>query len=299
MHIDKPGWINPRILLLGNRHACSYIIKGDKYVMLGGSVAWEVPRLEAQLDHYSINPEDITHLVISHAHHDHCGAVPYFLKRYPRIRMVSSEYAAYIFGREKAIDLMRRVNRQTLDALGRPHNHQGVSLDFGEIPVSMKVGTGDQIKVGQDLTLQFFNTPGHSRCSLSAYIPEEGILFPADAVPYPESGGKDLTVTANHDYDDYITSLKLLEPLVIHSVGYEHGGVLTGHDAETIIPRSLEATYRQRQRIVDRYEELGNMEDLTDEITSKYMELELFKLVPKDTMRMIINRMVRGALNMV
>lgn len=298
MLIDKPGWINDRLLLIGNRHTCSYVIKGERYVLYGGNVAWEVPRLEAQLDQYGIKPQRITHCVISHAHHDHCGAVPYFMERYPHIRMVASEYAAYIFGRDKAIDLMRRLNRQTLDALDRPHSYQGINLDFEEIPISIKVGTGDQLDLGKGLTLQFYSTPGHSRCSLSAYIPGEGILFPADAVPYPESGSGNLTVTANHDFNDYTTSLKLLEPLSIQLVGYEHGGVLTGRDAETIIPRSLVATDQQRQRIIDHYEALGNIEHLTEEIADKYMQLELFRLVPKDTLRAIINRMVRSALEM-
>lgn len=299
MLIDKPGWINSRILFLGSRNFCSYLIKGEHYALLGGNVAWEVPRLEAQFKHYGIDPGRITYLIISHAHHDHCGAVPYLIKRYPQIQAVASEYGAYLFGRDKVIDMMRRLNRQTLDALGQPYTHQGIALDFEAVPIAFRVATGDRLDLGEDLTLQFYQTPGHSRCSLSVYIPEEEILFPADAVPYQESRGKTLTVTANHDYDDYIHSLKLLESLVINFVGYEHGGVLTGIDAETIIPRSLEATLQQRQRIVDRYDELGNLERLTEEISFKYKELDLFRMVPTNTMRAIIDRMVRSALGMV
>jgi 2-aminobenzoylacetyl-CoA thioesterase len=299
MLIDKPGWITDRVLYLGTRNVCSYLVKGERCALIGGNVAWEVPRLEAQLDQFNINPERITHLVISHAHHDHCGAVPYFQKRYPHIRTVASEYGAYIFGKDKAVDLMRRLNRQTLAALGRPRVHQGISLDFEAIPISLTVGTGDSLDLGEGLVLQFYQTPGHTRCSISTYIPAEGILFPADAVPYPESNGKSLTVTANHDYDDYIESLKLFEPLAIRYVGYEHGGVLTGTNAETIIPRGLAATRQQRQRIVDRYEALGDLELLTNEIAGKYMELDLFRRVPPDTMRAIIDRMVRSALGMV
>ena len=115
----------------------------------------------------------------------------------------------------------------------------------------------------------------------------------------PDSGGQDLTVTANHDYDDYIKSLELLEPLSVRLVGYEHGGVLTGPDAETIIPRGLAATHRQRQRIVDRYAVIGNVEELTEEIADKYMELDLFKMLPRDTLLAILGRMVRSALKMI
>jgi glyoxylase-like metal-dependent hydrolase (beta-lactamase superfamily II) len=299
MRIDEPGWITDGILLLGSRHACSYLIRGERYALLGGNVAWEVPRLAAQLDRRAIDPRRITHLVISHAHHDHCGAVPYLLKRYPHIQTVASEYGAYVLGREKAVALMRRVNRQTIDGLGRDHVFEGIGLDFEAIPISRTVKTGDRLDLGGGVTLQFFETPGHSRCSLSVYIPREETLFPADALPYPGPDGNNLVVTANHDYDDYIRSLKRLASLPISRVGYEHGGVLAGDDARDIIARSLAATREQRQRIVHRYEQIGDLDRLIKEIAGKYLKLELFKRVPVETMRAIIERMVRSALRMV
>ena len=50
----------PIAIFVNSCDTCSYIIKGDGYVLLGGNVAWEVPRLEAQLDQYGIDPERIT-----------------------------------------------------------------------------------------------------------------------------------------------------------------------------------------------------------------------------------------------
>lgn len=295
----KPGWISQRLLLLGSRHFCLYLLKGRHCALLGGGVAWEVPRIESQLDRYGVDRRQIRYLVISHAHHDHCGAVPWLLKRYPHIQAVASEYGAHILNKTKPVDLMRRLNQETLDALGRPRSYQGTSLDFEPIEAKIKVNSTDQIDLGQGLSLRFYLTPGHSRCSLTTYVPEIKALFPADAVPIPDPQGNGLTVTANHDYDDYIASLKLLEPLPIDFIGYEHGGYLTGGEAETIIPRGLAATRKQRQRIVKRYEALNDLPALVAEIAVKYQATELFKLVPGKVMRAIIDRMVRSALGRV
>jgi glyoxylase-like metal-dependent hydrolase (beta-lactamase superfamily II) len=275
-----------------------YLVRGESYALLGGGVPWVVHRLETQLDQYQVDRSRIRYLVISHAHHDHCGAVPYLLRRYPQIEIVASDYCAHVLSKSKPVELMRSLNRQTLDQMKQPHWYNGTSLDFEPIPVSIRVSDHDYLDLGDGITLQFYLTPGHSRCSLSTYVPALEALFPADALPFPENGDK-LIVTANHDYDDYIRSLEKLQALSIRLIGYEHGGTLTGEDAATIIPRSLAATREQRDRIRERYDELKDLDLLVDEIAGKYHSLQLFRLVPPAVLRAIIDRMVRSALEMV
>ncbi len=299
MILQNPGFITDQILLLGSSKICMYLVRGESYALLGGGVPWVVHRLETQLEQHHIDRSRIRYLIISHTHHDHCGAVPYILKRYPHIEIVASDYAAQILNKSKPVELMRSLNRQTLDKMKLPHQYDGTSLDFEPIPASIRVSDGDCLDLGCGITLQFYLTPGHSRCSLSTYVPALNALFPADAVPFPENGSAKLVVTANHDYDDYIGSLEKLLPLPINLIGYEHGGVLTGEDAEKMIPRSLAATLEQRQRIRERYAELKDLDLLVDELAGKYHSLELFSLVSPAIMRAMTDRMVRSALGMI
>jgi glyoxylase-like metal-dependent hydrolase (beta-lactamase superfamily II) len=298
MIVQDAGFIAEEILLLGSRSICMYLVRGESYALLGGGVPWVVHRLESQLEQYEVDRSRIRYLVISHAHHDHCGAVPYLLRRYPHMEIIASDYCAHLLNKSKPVELMRSLNRQTLDHMKRPHHYDGTSLDFEPIPVSTRVSDGDCLDLGGGITLQFYLTPGHSRCSMSTYVPAIHGLFPADALPFPENDDK-LIVTANHDYDDYIRSLEKLQELSIALIGYEHGGTLTGEDAATIIPRSLAATVQQRERIRERYDELKDLDPLVDEIAGKYQSLQLFSMVPPALLRAIINRMVRSALGMV
>lgn len=298
MIVQEAGFVADQILLLGSRSICMYLVRGESYALLGGGVPWVVHRLETQLDRYQVDRSRIRYLVISHAHHDHCGAVPYLLKRYPHIEIVASDYCAHILNKSKPVELMRSVNRQTLDHLKQPHSYDGISLDFEPIPVSIRVSDDDCLDLGDGITLRFYLTPGHSRCSLSTYVPALEALFPADALPFPENSDS-LVVTANHDYDEYICSLEKLQALSVGLIGYEHGGTLTGEDAAAIIPKGLEATRQQRERIRERYDALKDLDQLVDEITDKYHSLKLFSMVPSAVLRAIIDRMVRSALEMV
>ncbi len=296
MILQNLDFIAEQILLLGSRNIRMYLLRGESYALLGGGVPWVVHRVETQLDQYDIDRSRIRYLIISHAHHDHCGAVPYFLKRYPHIEIVASDYCAHILSKSKPVEFMRSLNRQTLDNMKLPHQYKGVSLDFESIPTSIRVSDGDALDLGSGITLRFYSTPGHSRCSLSTYVPALESLFPADALPFPENGNDKLIVTASHDYDDYIRSLEKLLPLPIRLIGYEHGCMLTGEDAAKMIPKSLAAAMQQRQRIRERYDELGDLDLLVDEIAGKYLSLEFFNLVPPAIMRAMTDRMVRSAL---
>lgn len=292
-------FITEHILPLGSRNIRMHLVRGESYALLGGGVPWVVDRLETQLDHHRIDRGRIRYLVISHVHHDHCGAVPYLLRRYPHIKIVASDYGAHLLGKRGPVELMRSLNRKTLDRMNLPHQYDGIPLDFESIPTSIRASDGDSLDLGRGITLRFYSTPGHSRCSLSTYIPALKALFPADALPFPEDGGDKLVVTANHDYDDYIRSLEKILPLPITLIGYEHGGMITGEDAAAMIPKSLSATLQQRRRIRERYEELKDLDRLVDEITGKYHSLELFSMAPTDIMRATMRRMVRSALGMI
>ncbi len=159
MRIVTPGFITDRILLLGSRQVSSYLVMGDSYAWVGGGTAWDVPRLEGQLDRFGVDRSRILYVVVSHIHHDHCGAVPYLRRRYPWMEVVASTYGAGLLAKEKPVRLMKDLNARTLDRLGRAHSHDGVPLDFEDVPVAHRVGDGDKLDLGGGLTLRFFATP--------------------------------------------------------------------------------------------------------------------------------------------
>ncbi|MBE0618783.1 MAG: MBL fold metallo-hydrolase [Proteobacteria bacterium] len=295
MKVFEPGFVADRILFLGPRQTATSLVMGDRYALIGGGVAWGVASLEEQLDRFGVDRSRLRFLVVSHSHHDHCGAVPYLLRAYPWLEVLGSPYCAHILAKPAAVELIRGLNATTLDHLGRPHDHAGVPVDFEAVTVTRVVGDGEELSLGAGLTLRFLHTPGHSRCSLSVYVPERKALFPGDALPHPEPGTSGLRVTANHDYSEYLASLEKLLPLPLDVVAFEHGGVWLGDDAVGLVDAGLTATREQRVRLQRRCTELGSVERLVEETAAKYGELDLFRHLSPEALRAIVGRMVRSA----
>ena len=65
MKIDQPGWVTERILLLGRRESCVYLLKGnDEFVLLGGGMVHIVPDVLNQLNEFGIGEDKIKRIII-------------------------------------------------------------------------------------------------------------------------------------------------------------------------------------------------------------------------------------------
>ena len=64
--------------------ANSYLLRiGDENIVLDCGLHPRKKGMEMFPDYENIKNESIRHLIVSHAHNDHIGALPYFLKLFP------------------------------------------------------------------------------------------------------------------------------------------------------------------------------------------------------------------------
>ncbi len=295
MWIRNWGPVNERLDLLGTEKSCVYLLKGDRYALLGGGGQWIVPVLEQQLRSLSVDMERISHLVISHAHFDHCAAVPYLQKRYPHIEVVATPGAAQLLGHEKAVRNMRLFSREATARIGMPMEFEGRSLEFDGIALRRTWGDGDDLNLGAGVRLVTFETPGHSRCSMIAFEPDARWLFPGDSLPPPSQDGQSLLATASESFVAYIASLKKLEKLETELCGWEHHGVRTGEDARGIVRKAIEFTVEYKEWVVATLREAGDPELAARVVADRWLAQAGFPFLSDAIMLHIARGIVKNA----
>ena len=82
-------------------------------------------------------------------------------------------------------------------------------LEIEQVKVDFTLDEGDSITVGDGLKLEFINAPGHSPCSLAAYLPGEHVMFISDAGGYQAPDGI-MSPVFFQDYDLYLDIIKKL-----------------------------------------------------------------------------------------
>lgn len=297
MWFKNSGEINDRLLLLGTPQNCAYLVKGDRYVLVGAGASWIAAELERQFAEFSIDTDRIRCLVISHSHYDHCTAVPYFKKRYPHIDVLASEAAAKILMKEKAVANIQKFSRQVLADLKLSDTLNGVSLDFEGIDVTRTVSQGDVIDIGKDMRFQVYETPGHSRCAITLFEPDRKWLFPSDALAFPVPGrdGDDFIPSAFDGYEIYLNSLKKLAHLEIQLCGWEHYGAVTDADAEDIVNRVIRFTLEHKRLLKKMVKESGDPDKVADQFTRNWVEKTGFDFLRYEIMLPIMTMVVHNA----
>jgi len=297
MWIREPGKVTDRLDFLGTRGNCLYLLLGRDIMLIGGGMSWIAPSLEAQLSKMDFEPEKLKYLVISHSHFDHCGAVPYLKRKFPHIQVLASAYAEKIFSKEKAVNYIAAGNKYTIDKLGLQDEYDRLNLKFDGIHVERVVKENDIIDLGDGIEVHFLEVPGHTRCSIAAYIPKLKALFPADAVP-PPTDDSDIVFFPGPQYDFgmYKQSMARLASLEVEIFACEHFGVVTGDEARQILQEGLRQTERFENRIIELYRQTENFDQTVQKASAQILQRSEFDFMDRELQLTVLDTVIRRIL---
>lgn len=172
------------------RFVYAFLIYGEEICLIDSGVSGSEKIILDYLKRTGRSPEEISRLVLTHAHPDHIGAAA-AIKR--------------ICGCTVAAHAAEKAWIEDVDLQARERPVPGFfSLVGGSVQVDETLQEGDVLHLESGLALQVLHTPGHSPGSLSLWLAEEGALFTADAVPI----AGDMPI-----YQDILASVRSLQRL--------------------------------------------------------------------------------------
>jgi hydroxyacylglutathione hydrolase len=174
------------------RFVFAYIIFTPRSLtLIDAGVAGSEQQIFSHLQRSGRRPEEISSLILTHAHPDHIGAAK-------AIREATGCTIAAHGADQAWIEDTDRQNRE------RPVPGFD-QLVGGPVAVGRVVEDGDTLELGDGRILEVIHTPGHSPGSISLLLLPDMALFSGDAIPVPG----DIPI-----YDDPVASLKSIERLM-------------------------------------------------------------------------------------
>lgn len=293
MWINKPGPVTDRILLLGREESCIYLVKGihgAEHTIIGGGMIHIVPEVLAQLVEFGIDQDAITRLVVLHTHFDHCGAVPVLQKRLKNLKVYTSPRGKELLANADVVAQIKALNEGMIVMNKMESQAKEFGLAFDGIRVDGVVSGADRVEWGGN-ELEIIDAPGHSSCSIAAYMPAEKALFASDAggIPY----GDTVFAAGNSNFTQFEETLRKFATYDVTVHLSEHYGAFTGADGKGFIHRAIAAAADTRALLEQSYRKTRDIAKSTVEITDSMMGQSKGYFLPRPVVEMVVGQMLR------
>jgi glyoxylase-like metal-dependent hydrolase (beta-lactamase superfamily II) len=165
---------HPFRLLLGEgryveRFVYSYLIVGKTVCLVDAGIAATAPLILDKIRELGRSPQEISLLLLTHAHPDHIGGCAAIRKLVPVPVAVHP------------------MERSWVEDVGLQYRERPIPNLFELAPEGVTVGRvltdGEKISWEERRTIRVIETPGHSAGSVSFLFEEEGALFTGDSIP--------------------------------------------------------------------------------------------------------------------
>jgi len=275
------GKITDSLWYLGNEDVCVYLLEGDGgSTLINGGIGCLVPDLLDQFARFGIDESRINKFVILHAHFDHIGIVPYFKRRFPDLTVYASASGLKVLKNPKALATMNRLDAAATAQRGMAAACQGYDLEWRESIEGVAVGDGDRIELG-NTRIEIIELPGHSACSIAAYVPEIGALFPSDGggIPFDDT----ILTYGTWNYDTFVASLHKLEGLAVKYLCADHCGYVSGEEAARFVTDAIKVAEANRAQMVAILERTGSIDAAAGELYASLAHQDFGDLLPRET----------------
>jgi glyoxylase-like metal-dependent hydrolase (beta-lactamase superfamily II) len=253
MRLSAEGPLNERITAIASKAYPGYVVQGDNArLMIDAGLNWLGPVYLSSLRGLLGAAGQLDYLLLTHSHYDHVGSASYLKAHLPGLRLGGHERVAGLLQKPSALELMNRLSdsHTKLREAAATAAREDLTVTSTELDLALK--EGDELDLG-GLTCKVYETPGHTRDSLSFHFLELDALFVGDACGVLETEPEThVRVEFLSSYQDYLDSIERIIDQAPRMLGLAHRWVLTGDDVKDFLELSAAETVKHRL-LVERY----------------------------------------------
>ena len=204
----------------------------------------------------------LDYILLTHSHYDHASGAARIKQAYPEAQVTASAYCARVVTRPGAIRTMREMNDNAAPLYGL-YPYEDL-LD--QLRVDRTVADGDVIDL-EDVKLTVWETPGHTKCSIS-FFSDDGLLLMSETMGAlaepPEGKGEFLVAPACMvGHGKSLAAIRRAIEAKPNRILLAHYQVVDGELPMQYLNRSLYWHERGRDLLVEGWQAGKSIEELT------------------------------------
>lgn len=266
----------------GNRHFNYFVVGERDAAIVECGVSGGVYSFSQDWSSLSPKP-DIRHLLISHAHFDHVCGVPALRELFPQAKVGASAEARRILSKSKVLANFFAQDIKMSEVL----HEQGLipPIPPRPVPETIAVETiiaaGDSIKLSGGIDLQAIDAQGHSPCGLAFYLPQDKVMFVADAGGF-QIRDDFLFPIFFQDYRVYIETLRSLRGYPARVVAVPHERSWFDDDVKAFFDRAINQAQAAYDDIAVMLDKGWAEKDMNDFLFQRYYRDDLRIYTPEN-----------------
>ena len=222
----------------------------------------------------------LDYILLTHSHYDHALGSAYLRKRYPNVQVVAGAYADKIFRKPTARAVMRDLDRKAAACCG-VSDYDDLTDD---LRADITVTDGDVIQCG-DLHFTAVELPGHTKCSVGYYLPENRLLLASESLGVYCGNGVYLP-SFLVGYQMTMDSIRKAREMDIDRMIVPHHGPVSAEEVKDYLDQGEQTARRSAEMILEQLKQGRTTEEIL-----KYMTEVLYTRVvrpsyPYDAFRM-------------
>lgn len=187
----------------------------------------------------------LDYIFLTHSHYDHALGSAYISKVYKDAKIVAGEYAAKIFQKDSAKNVMRDLDRKFACTCG-VEKYEDLA---DNLRVDIPVRDGDKVIAG-DMEFVALHLPGHTRCSFGYYCKEKKLLLGCETIGV--YGGEDIVVPSYLvGIEMTLDSIERVKELDIDYILTPHYGILNKEETKIYFEKAEENARDVAEKISD------------------------------------------------
>ena len=260
MWIKVAGQLSDNVYQIVTPMSSHFLVSEESAVLIDSGPSAVQSHLVSELDRYLPGGEGFSHVLLTHAHFDHIGGIPFIKKWAPEAKVIAGPATAELLAQRTVLEEAYHRNREVAEATGLD---MGISIDdwCNTLHVDQILGDGDVLMLGEEVEIKLVACPGHTADCVGYYIRPDAALVAAEAIGW--YGGRDRYAAAfGSGHTEYLESLDRLSRLEVKALGLPHAGVLTGE----LVTRFFADARREAERFAQTVRERLDQGELVDEI---------------------------------